>query len=244
MKPETTHPAFKRSGSALEGNNLVDRVVEFPFGDKQIIVGLKIDPELRGRAEIARKPQGCVRGNVTLLPDNLLHAIARNEERLGKSARCQAIFGQKILPENFPGMNRSRPIIAHISHPSMIIDDLNLESVAVFPLETDAPLAVDANAVLSLAVALQRLEVIGRRNTQVFQRRSSIKLGKPTLRSRNNIGGKSFRCFARAHGIQPLVFRRLDHEANVSSKDTCVNLPYSEKIQILATQAQVAAAAR
>lgn len=111
MKPETTHPDFKRSGSALEGNDLVDRVVELALRNKQVIVGLKIDPELSRCSEIARKPQGCVRGNVTLLPDNLLHAIARNEERLGKSARCQAIFGQKILPENFPRVKRSRLFI-------------------------------------------------------------------------------------------------------------------------------------
>ena len=119
MKPETTHPAFKRSGSALEGNNLVDRVVEFPFGDKQIIVGLKIDPELRGRAEIAREPQRRVRGNVTLLADNLLHAIARNQERLSKSAGRQAIFRQEFLPEYLPRMNRSRPFVPRCVFPRL-----------------------------------------------------------------------------------------------------------------------------
>jgi hypothetical protein len=42
----------------------------------------------------------------------------------------------------------------------VIIDDLDIERVTVTPTETDPPLLVDPQAVLALAIALQRLELV------------------------------------------------------------------------------------
>ena len=42
----------------------------------------------------------------------------------------------------------------------MVIGDLNFMRVAVFPSEADAPLTVDADAVLTLAVASEGLEMV------------------------------------------------------------------------------------
>ena len=111
MKWEISNSALTRSGGALQRNDLVDRVVELAFRNKQIMSGLKIDPEPGRRTEITRKPQGRVCGNIAALTNNLLHAITRNEQRLGKSTRRQAVFGQKVLPKNFAGVNRPRPVI-------------------------------------------------------------------------------------------------------------------------------------
>jgi hypothetical protein len=52
----------------------------------------------------------------------------------------------------------------------VIIDDLYLVSVALSPLETDAPLIVDSDAVLTLTVTVQFLQAIAGRDTQVLQR--------------------------------------------------------------------------
>jgi hypothetical protein len=51
----------------------------------------------------------------------------------------------------------------------MIVDDLNVPGFAVPPNKTYPPLIVDANAVLPLAVAVQRLQTITRRHTQIVE---------------------------------------------------------------------------
>ena len=50
---------------------------------------------------------------------------------------------------------------------SMVINNLNFGSLADAPLENDAPLVVDANAVKILKAARQLLQSVGRRNAQV-----------------------------------------------------------------------------
>jgi hypothetical protein len=51
----------------------------------------------------------------------------------------------------------------------MIVDDLNLLSATITPYEANPPLIVDADRVLSLAIALKRFEPIARRLTQIVQ---------------------------------------------------------------------------
>jgi hypothetical protein len=56
----------------------------------------------------------------------------------------------------------------------MIVDDLNLFGGAIAPDETNPPLIVDSDRVLSLAVALKRFEPIARRLTQIVQCAAAI----------------------------------------------------------------------
>jgi hypothetical protein len=51
----------------------------------------------------------------------------------------------------------------------VVVDDFDFVSATVAPTEADAPLVVDANAVLPLAIALQCFEVIARRHTQILK---------------------------------------------------------------------------
>ncbi len=51
----------------------------------------------------------------------------------------------------------------------MVIDDFDVVCVSIQPAEADTPLVVDAYAVLSLAVALERFETISGRNPQIPQ---------------------------------------------------------------------------
>jgi hypothetical protein len=57
----------------------------------------------------------------------------------------------------------------------MIINDLHVEGVSVGPSKTDAPLVVDANAVLTLSPSLQGLEPVRRRNCQIAQIHGAVK---------------------------------------------------------------------
>jgi len=51
---------------------------------------------------------------------------------------------------------------------SVIVDNLDIVRVPVFPAETDPPLVVDANAVLSCAIAPKLLQAIARWGAEVL----------------------------------------------------------------------------
>ena len=66
----------------------------------------------------------------------------------------------------------------------MIVDDLNVPGFAITPHKTDPPLIVNANAALTLAVAVQSLQTIARRYTQIVQLlrrvyRNQLRAGAP-----------------------------------------------------------------
>jgi len=63
----------------------------------------------------------------------------------------------------------------------VVVNDLNLRSIAVPPNETDSPLIVDSNAVLSRSVALQLLKPVRWRNPkriQATRRRENFELSR------------------------------------------------------------------
>lgn len=64
----------------------------------------------------------------------------------------------------------------------MVIHDLNVVGISVAPDKTDAPLIVDADAVLSLSVSVKSFETIARRGCQVAQFRGNIQLAEFPLR--------------------------------------------------------------
>jgi len=51
----------------------------------------------------------------------------------------------------------------------MIINDFNIKGVTVSPLETNAPLIIDSNAMLPASISRKLLKAIARRYPQVFQ---------------------------------------------------------------------------
>jgi hypothetical protein len=59
----------------------------------------------------------------------------------------------------------------------MIIGNFDRLSAIRMPLKTDTPLFVDPDGVLPLTVWAQGLQVIGRRNSQIFEGRRGMKKG-------------------------------------------------------------------
>ncbi len=51
----------------------------------------------------------------------------------------------------------------------MIVDDFDLERGARLEAEADAPLVVDTDAVLAFAIAMERLQMVARRCSQVLE---------------------------------------------------------------------------
>jgi hypothetical protein len=63
----------------------------------------------------------------------------------------------------------------------VVINDLNIQSIAVFPNEAYSPLIVDSNTVLSRSITLQFLEPVRWRNPQRIQatgRRENFELSR------------------------------------------------------------------
>jgi hypothetical protein len=69
----------------------------------------------------------------------------------------------------------------------MIIRNLHVESVPVFPTEADAVLTVDADAILSGAIALQCLQPVRGRRGQVSKLIRAIDLNQPSQRHSRNL---------------------------------------------------------
>ena len=65
----------------------------------------------------------------------------------------------------------------------MVIRDLDVVSIACFPAKADAPLIVDPDAPLALAITAEFLESIPRRDAEIFERDGGIEL--PQLAQRN-----------------------------------------------------------
>ena len=56
----------------------------------------------------------------------------------------------------------------------MVVDDLDVVGVAFRPPEADAPLIVDANAVLSLSIATERFQAVAWRRAQEIKGVSGV----------------------------------------------------------------------
>lgn len=70
----------------------------------------------------------------------------------------------------------------------MVVGDFNFEGVAFVPNEADAPLLIDADAVLSCPVSTKCLKVIARWNAEVIQCRCEVKHGEFVEGSTQQIG--------------------------------------------------------
>jgi len=61
---------------------------------------------------------------------------------------------------------------------STVINDLGIERVSVLPFEADAPLLINADTVLALAITFQRFELIRSRNHEIAQIDGTVQILK------------------------------------------------------------------
>src|SRR5437899_2348957 len=139
----------------------------------QFVIGLQIEPDLRRDAEILAEAQRGVGSDGALAVYDLADTVRWHIE-----IPCQRIDADterlhELLAENLSGGNRVQTFRRH-THSSVIVDNLDLLRVAVLPPKADAPLVVDANAVLTLSVTAQCFEPIARRDAQVPNRACSM----------------------------------------------------------------------
>ena len=109
----------------------------------------------------------------------------------------------------------------------MVIDDLDAPRRAVVPDEADAPSVVDANAVLTPAIAPQSLQSITWRRAQVVEPVGRIKHQKLHPRTLLDRSRQTANGMASEDGSRVLVGEAPDHGPNVTNADT-----FSQALQI------------
>jgi hypothetical protein len=81
--------------------------------DFQVVVTLKIHPELRTIAEIEPQPKRRVGGNTPPIVDDVGNAVRRNPNGLGKLVLRQAIFCQEFFLEHLTRRDRGEFLRGH-----------------------------------------------------------------------------------------------------------------------------------
>jgi hypothetical protein len=94
----------------------------------------------------------------------------------------------------------------------MIVDDFDRVALPVLPFETDAPLIVDTNAVLSGAVPFKRFQAICGRNPQVSEVLGGVEHPQLPTSERLNLIWQAARQVAIPDAFGLLVRKGPDHE--------------------------------
>jgi hypothetical protein len=103
----------------------------------------------------------------------------------------------------------------------VVIDDFDIEGIAVLETKAHTPLIVDADTPLAGAIASQRLESVGRRISQGFDRRGRIQLIQAPHGASVNVLRQSPRSSRREQGLRFLVGEASYHWRSVNKLFMC-----------------------
>jgi len=129
--------------------NLLFDLASFVVQHHQPVAGLKVQPELGIYPEIKAKSHCRLRGNRTLTGDDRRQSGLGNAGIFRHAVNAQFQRPDELTEKEFPGMGRFQFL-----HMLMIVYNFDFVRISFNPLEADAPLLVDPDAVLSLSVSL------------------------------------------------------------------------------------------
>ena len=93
----------------------------------------------------------------------------------------------------------------------MVVGNLSIKGVPVFSAEADSPLVVDADAVLSGSVALQRFQPVSRWDPQILQLHGILQKSQFPPRNPVEITGETFGSLALPNTLGEPISEALDH---------------------------------
>ena len=130
----------------------------------------------------------------------------------------------------------------------MRIDDLDVQGIAVFPAKANSPLIVNANAVLTGAVALELFEPVARRHAKVVDRVSGIDRDELSEHRALELGGEAPNGLAAEETLGISVGEGFDHSGIVTRCDHnvkryCIELA-NARVQLQASQIRALRAAQ
>lgn len=178
-----------------QSSNSLQPLTHCRFCAAQIEGSLQIHPVLRRLAERLGKAQGQFSGNGARAFDDVRHTHRRHANALGEGGLRHSKIVQ-YLRQKSAGMNRRHSALGHISdvgevqackivaknahgvNPLVVVDNFNVPCMAITPDKADAPLIVNADAVLPLPITGKLFEAIRRGRKQVIKAFSSVKLSQ------------------------------------------------------------------
>ena len=98
----------------------------------------------------------------------------------------------------------------------MIVGDLHVIGITVVPSETDAPLVVDPDGVLTGPVSIQRVQSVARRDVRVLQRTRRVKCQQLPMRSYVNVRWEAAHASSFEDRLRVLVREGLNHASYLS----------------------------
>lgn len=109
-------------------------------------------------------------------------------------------------------MDRIQLLTYHAESPLMIVYDIHIIGIALFPTEADAPTIIDPDAVVSLPISFQSLQAVRRRDTQVLQRLGSIEHSQLPQRNTMDVRPESTHRLAIEESLGLSRSKRSDHD--------------------------------
>jgi len=94
---------------------------------------------------------------------------------------------------------------------SVVVDDFRVGYFAVLPHKTHPPLLIDADAMLTLAVALECLEMVARRHSQIAESCRRIEVLELLACPLLYLSVETLDEFTTEYSFRPLVLERSDH---------------------------------
>jgi hypothetical protein len=145
-------------------------------GYGEIVGSLQIQPELRGGIEISGKTQRGVGCDSSTPVDNLGYSRGWHTQFEGKFVDAHLEWLQVVLSNCLSRMRKRDFIVLAAIHydfsslwRSVVVGNLDIESVPFLPSKTDPVLIVDTNTILARSISLQRLQPICWRRCKVPQ---------------------------------------------------------------------------
>ena len=155
-------------GALDQGEYLArDLLFQAFLGHGQVVVGLKVEPELRGGAKGARQAQSGIGGDAALALDDGVDAIRRDAQGARQGILADAQRLEELFQQDLAGVN-GRNVTGHVT-PLVIVHDFDVVGVTLLPDEAQAIAVVDADAVLSFTVTVQFLQAVARWDAQIIQ---------------------------------------------------------------------------
>jgi len=151
----------------------------------QIVVSLKVHPEVRRRVEEPREPQSRIGGDPTLGVHDLDDPVRGHSQLARELVRRDPERLEEVLDQNLAGMNWRTDLLALPGHDvflSVVIDHFDALGVSVLPHEADAKLLVHSDAVLAGPISLERFELVSRGYTKIAKLRRGMERQEPAER--------------------------------------------------------------
>ena len=110
----------------------------------------------------------------------------------------------------------------------MIIDDFHIVGIAPEPAEADAPLVIDADAVLADAVAMEPLEAIPRGDSEVLKAHRSVQYPQLAESGALHVRAELPDRLAVKEPFGVLIPEALDHDKMITRNVININMGLSE----------------